>query len=95
MIQALDDTYQRILGFTAASALTSADSGTSYGLGVMVIDAPDGNERVRWIGHAGGTPGASAIVAFSPADNAIVAVALTGDSATVPSAQLLLKAVSP
>ena len=71
------------------------DSGTSYGLGVMVFDSPDGNERIRWIGHAGGTPGASAIVAFSAADNAVVAVALTGDSATVPAANLLLQAVSP
>ena len=71
------------------------DSGTSYGLGVMVFDPPDGNERIRWIGHAGGTPGASAIVAFSAADNAVVAVALTGDSATVPAANLLLQAVSP
>ena len=71
------------------------DSGTYYGLGVMVFDPPDGNERIRWIGHAGGTPGASAIVAFSAADNAVVAVALTGDSATVPAANLLLQAVSP
>ena len=71
------------------------DSGTSYGLGLMVFDPPDGNERIRWIGHAGGTPGASAIVAFSAADNAVVAVALTGDSATVPAANLLLQAVSP
>ncbi|MGX5669021.1 serine hydrolase domain-containing protein [Rhizobium daejeonense] len=71
------------------------DKGTYYGLGIMVFDAPDGDRSIRWIGHAGGTPGASAIVAYSPSDNAIVAVALTGDSASIPAAHLLLGALSP
>lgn len=71
------------------------DPGTYYGLGIMAFDVKDGARSIRWIGHAGGIPGASAIVAYSPADNAIVAVALTGDSATVPAANLLLKALVP
>lgn len=70
------------------------EKGTYSGLGIMVFDVNDGVRSIRWIGHAGGTPGASAIVAFSPADNAIVAVALTGDSATVPAANMLLKALA-
>ncbi len=71
------------------------DPGTYYGLGIMAFDVPDGARSIRWIGHAGGTPGASAIVAYSPADKAIVAVALTGDSASVPAANMLLKALVP
>ncbi|MFS2180369.1 serine hydrolase domain-containing protein [Rhizobium pisi] len=70
------------------------DPGTYYGLGIMVFDVTDGPRSIRWIGHAGGTPGASAIVAFSPADKAIVAVALTGDSSAVPAANMLLKVLS-
>ncbi|WP_370677220.1 serine hydrolase domain-containing protein [Pleomorphomonas sp. PLEO] len=71
------------------------DPGTYYGLGLMVFDVADGARSLRWIGHAGGTPGASAVVAYSPADKAIVAVALTGDGASVPAANLLLKALMP
>lgn len=71
------------------------DPGTYYGQGLMVFDVPDNSHSIRWIGHAGGTPGASAIVAYSPADGAIVAVALTGDSPSIPAANLLLKAITP
>lgn len=71
------------------------DPGTYYGLGLMVFDVADGARSLRWIGHAGGTPGASAIVAYSPADKAIVAVALTGDGPAVPAANMLLKALMP
>ncbi|GAA0316345.1 serine hydrolase domain-containing protein [Sphingomonas oligophenolica] len=69
------------------------DQGTFYGLGAMVFDVPDGNKRLLWIGHAGGTPGASALVAYSPADHAFVAVALAGDGSAVASANALLKAL--
>jgi len=69
------------------------DKGTFYGLGAMVFDVPDGNKRLLWIGHAGGTPGASALVAYSPGDHAFVAVALTGDGSAVASANALLKAL--
>ncbi len=69
------------------------DLGTYYGLGIMVFDVTDEARSIRWIGHAGGTPGASAVVAYSPSDDVIVAVALTGDSASVPAANLLLKAL--
>ncbi|GAA0543531.1 D-alanyl-D-alanine carboxypeptidase [Rhizomicrobium palustre] len=70
------------------------DPGTFYGLGVMVFDVSDGNKRLLWIGHAGGTPGASALAVYSPADHAFVAVALTGDSSAVASANFLLKALA-
>ncbi|WP_165831035.1 serine hydrolase domain-containing protein [Sphingomonas pokkalii] len=68
------------------------DSGTFYGLGAMVFDAPDGDRRLLWIGHAGGTPGASALVVYAPADHAFAAVALTGDGSAVASVNALLKA---
>jgi D-alanyl-D-alanine carboxypeptidase len=55
------------------------DPGTWYGLGVMVLDVTDGAHSDTWLGHAGGAPGVSAMLAWSPADKAIVAVALTGE----------------
>ena len=43
-----------------------------YGLGVMVFDVPDADgSKTTWIGHAGGTPGAGAIVAYSLADRTL------------------------
>jgi D-alanyl-D-alanine carboxypeptidase len=69
------------------------DPGTFYGLGTMVFDVPDGDRRLLWIGHAGGTPGASALVVYSPADHAFAAVALTGDGSAVASVNHLLKAM--
>lgn len=67
------------------------DQGTFYGLGAMLFDVPDGDERLLWIGHAGGTPGASALVAYSPAKRVFFAVALTGDGSAVAAANALLK----
>lgn len=67
------------------------DAGTFYGLGLMLFEVPDGAATLRWIGHAGGTPGAGAMVAFSPADGAIIAVALTGDGSAAAAANFLLK----
>jgi D-alanyl-D-alanine carboxypeptidase len=69
------------------------DAGLYYGLGLMVFDVPDGAARLLWVGHAGGTPGANALMIYSPRDNALVAVALTGDGSAVASANLLLKAL--
>lgn len=69
------------------------DPGQFYGLGMMVFDIPDGARRLQWIGHAGGTPGASALVVYSPTDNAFVAVALTGDGSAAAAANALLKAL--
>lgn len=69
------------------------DPGTFYGLGMMLFDVPDGDRRLFWIGHAGGTPGASALVAYAPDDHAFVAVALTGDGSAVAAANALLKAL--
>lgn len=63
------------------------DSGTYYGQGVMIYDVPG----VLWLGHSGGTPGAKAVVAYSPADQAFVAVALNTDGPAEAVANLLLK----
>lgn len=67
------------------------DPGTFYGLGVMAFEAPqaDGGKSL-WLGHAGGTPGAGAIVFHAPGDRAFVGVALTGDGSATASANLLL-----
>jgi D-alanyl-D-alanine carboxypeptidase len=65
-----------------------------YGLGVMVYDLPEADgSKTMWLGHSGGTPGASALVAYSPADRAFVAVALTGDGSAPAVANLLLRAL--
>lgn len=69
------------------------DAGTFYGLGVMVLDVRDGGRSDVWIGHAGGSPGASAIIAYVPADRTIVAVALTGDAPATAVANAVLKAL--
>ncbi len=65
------------------------DSGTYYGQGVMVYDVPG----VLWLGHSGGTPGAKAVVAYSPPDRAFVAVALDTDAPAEAIANLLFKAL--
>lgn len=63
-----------------------------YGLGVMTYDVPQADgSKSTWIGHAGGTPGAGAIVAWSLTDGAYVAVALTGDGSAQATANLLLR----
>lgn len=69
------------------------DAGTWYGLGVMVLDVSDASRHDVWFGHAGGAPGASAMVAYSPADHAIVAVALTGDGPAAAVANGVLKSL--
>ncbi|WP_443969631.1 serine hydrolase [Sphingobium sp. CR28] len=71
------------------------DPGTYYGLGMMIFEVPNGQRTLRWIGHAGGAPGTSAIALYSPDDGAIVTVALTGDGSATAGANLLLKALAP
>lgn len=68
------------------------DAGGFYGLGAMVIEVPEADgSKSLWLGHLGGTPGASAVVAYSVRDQAIVAAALTGDGSATATANLLLK----
>jgi len=88
----------RLIDRSLVTAMTATlypmfDQGTFYGLGAMVFDVPDGTRRLLWIGHAGGTPGASALVIYSPGDHAFAAVALTGDGSAVAAANALLKAL--
>lgn len=71
------------------------DPGTYYGLGTMVFEVDDAGHHNLWLGHAGGTPGGSAMVLYSPADAALVAVALTGDGPATAVANTLLKALRP
>ena len=71
------------------------DPGTFYGLGIMVFEVPDGRSTLRWVGHAGGAPGVSSLAAYSRADNAIAAVALTGGGSATAAANLLLKSLAP
>jgi D-alanyl-D-alanine carboxypeptidase len=67
------------------------DAGTFYGLGVMAFEVPQSDgTRALWLGHAGGTPGAGAVVVYAPADRTFVAVALTGDGSATATANLLL-----
>lgn len=71
-----------------------ADAGAFYGLGAMVVEVPrpDGAKSL-WLGHLGGAPGASAVVAYSVGDGVIVAAALTGDGSAAATANLLLRQV--
>lgn len=69
------------------------DAETYYGVGVMVLDVSDAGRRDLWLGHAGGAPGVSAMVAYSPADRAIIAVALTGDAPAAAVANHVFKAL--
>ncbi|WDF74436.1 serine hydrolase domain-containing protein [Novosphingobium sp. KACC 22771] len=71
------------------------DPGTYYGLGMMVFEVPDGPRTLRWIGHAGGAPGVNAIALYSPDDDAIVTVAMTGEGSATACANLILKALRP
>lgn len=70
------------------------DGGTFYGVGMMLFEVQDKERTIRWIGHAGGVPGANAIVGYSPADAAIVAVAMTGDGSAAAAANYLLKTLA-
>lgn len=68
------------------------DRGTFYGLGAMAFEVPGSDGATTlWLGHAGGTPGASAIVAYVPSLDAFVAAALTGDGSAAAVAHLLLR----
>jgi D-alanyl-D-alanine carboxypeptidase len=67
------------------------DAGSFYGLGLMVY-RPTGSS-IEWVGHGGGSPGANAISVWSPADQAFISVALTGDGSAAATANLLLKAL--
>ncbi|WP_395443389.1 serine hydrolase domain-containing protein [Caulobacter sp. UC70_42] len=68
------------------------DTGSFYGLGAMVIEVPEADSSTGlWLGHLGGAPGASAVVAYSVRDKAVVAAALTGDGSATATANLLLK----
>jgi D-alanyl-D-alanine carboxypeptidase len=69
------------------------DAGTYYGLGAMVFDVNDGGRHEVWLGHAGGAPGVEAVMAYSPADRTIVAVALTGDGPATAVANGVLKSL--
>lgn len=86
----------RLLGATHTASLVERlhpmfDQGTFYGRGVMLyaFTHPTLGSRT-WIGHSGGSPGAKAVVAYSPGDHAFVAVALTGDGSAEACANLLL-----
>ena len=67
------------------------DETSFYGLGTMVYDLPDGPDRLLLLGHAGGGPGANALVAYSPRDRAIVAAALNGEAPAPAVVNLMLR----
>jgi D-alanyl-D-alanine carboxypeptidase len=67
------------------------DNTSFYGLGTMVFDLPNGSDRLILLGHAGGGPGANALIAYSPRDRAIVAVALNADAPSPAVVNLMLR----
>ena len=54
------------------------------------LSAADPKATDTWLGHAGGLPGAKAVVAYSLEKQAYVAVALTGEGSPEATANLLL-----
>jgi D-alanyl-D-alanine carboxypeptidase len=69
------------------------DPGMYYGLGIMLYDVPDEPRRLFWIGHSGGAPGLSAVVAYDLSRAAFVAVAVNGGGDAHAAANLLLKSL--
>jgi len=67
--------------------------GVWYGLGLMVYDVPKPDGTQLWVGHSGGAPGARAVLVYAPAQDAIVAVALTGEGSAEATANLMLNAL--
>lgn len=78
--------------FAKLYPMVNVSPASSYGLGVMVSDLKlaDPNATDTWLGHAGGLPGARAMVAYSMEKQAFVAVALTGEGSPEATANLLL-----
>lgn len=72
--------------------MTGVSPASFYGQGVMVSDLAlaDPAASDTWIGHAGGLPGAKAMVAYSLEKQAYVAVALTGEGSPEATANLML-----
>lgn len=64
-----------------------------YGQGVMVTDLfkVDPTSGDTWLGHAGGLPGAKALIAYSVQKNAFAAVALTGEGSPEATTHALFK----
>lgn len=68
---------------------------TWYGQGMMLYDVPTPQGGLFWLGHSGGAPGVKAVVVWSPARQAYVAVALTGEGSAEATANLLFAALAP
>ena len=75
--------------------MVNVSPASSYGLGVMVSDLKlaDPSATDTWLGHAGGMPGARAMVAYALEKQAFVAVALTGEGSPEATANLLLSSL--
>lgn len=78
--------------FARLYPMVNVSPASSYGLGVMVSDLKlaDPSATDTWLGHAGGMPGARAMVAYALEKQAFVAVALTGEGSPEATANLLL-----
>lgn len=68
---------------------------TWYGRGMMLYDVPTPQGMLYWIGHSGGGPGVKAVVVWSPARQAYIAVALTGEGSAEATANVLFAALDP
>jgi D-alanyl-D-alanine carboxypeptidase len=70
------------------------DPGTYYGRGVMLTEFHDrAGTAGLWLGHAGGTPSAKAVLVWDPAARVLVAVAINGDVSAEAAAYRLLEQV--
>jgi D-alanyl-D-alanine carboxypeptidase len=81
--------------FARLYPMVNVSPASSYGLGVMVSDLKlaDPSATDTWLGHAGGMPGARAMVAYALEKQAFVAVALTGEGSPEATANLLLSSL--
>jgi len=87
--------WAQLRPLTDESPPPDGQAGAWYGQGVMLMEWPGTEGRMRtWMGHLGGTRGASAAVAYDPVVGAWVAAAMNSEVSSAAVANALLQVVS-
>jgi len=91
LVARLETAMKQAMSLTHAPVMTAAIAVPGQGSWNATLKADGSVSAQKRIGHSGGTPGAKAVVAYSLADKAFVAVALNTDGSAEATANLLLK----